>query len=177
MYPIKTDKLFNEYRDFFNVSMLSLWAVSQSNFLDWVEKQEPNIMAFESTVEKSSAIHIKPVVKQIRKSNLPEDQKGPLHTDLIKKYCILFCITIFEVLKEDPRYNSIKQQPVIQFLRHIRNGCAHGNKFHFNNNEPRFPAKFRSKSIDRNLQGGEVFFSYISAGDIPYLLEDISKLL
>jgi hypothetical protein len=177
MYPLKTDKIFEPYRDFFNVGMLSLWAVSWEPFLDWVAKQEPNFMSFETSDHKGSMISIRPVVEQVRKSNLPNNQKGPLHTDLLRKYCATFCVMIFEVLKEDPRYKKISKKPVVQFLRHIRNGCAHGNKFYFKKGGPFFPAEFRTKKIDTNLQGKEVFFSYISAGDIPYLLEDISKFL
>jgi len=177
MYPIKIDKLFDEYRDFFNTSLMSLWAVCQEPFLTWVERQQPNIMSLESSIGLPSAIHIQPVVNQIRRSNLPNDLKGPLHTELIRKYCSLFCITVFEILKEDSRYQQVSEQPVIQFLRHIRNGCAHNNKFYLKHGEPRYPAKFRSKTIEKSLQGREVLFSYLSPGDIPYLLEDVSKVL
>lgn len=187
MYEIKIDKIFVEYAKTFNASMLSLWGVSQPFFLDWVEQQQPPIMQLEAKSSKPSAVPIKLLVSDIRKNNLPNNKKGVFFTELIQNYCTIFCIAGFDTLQEDPRFKAIESQPVIQFFRHIRNGCAHGNKFFFktytnkrtnkNIQEPVKPAQFRGLTINRKLMGKKVFFDFLSAGDIPYLIEDVSREL
>ena len=47
----------------------------------------------------------------------------------------------WEILKINshvPAYD----EPVLEFFRHIRNGCFHGNSFFFKGNEPRNPAQW-----------------------------------
>jgi hypothetical protein len=187
MYHIKVDKIFEEYVKTFNASMLSLWAVSQPFFLNWVEQYKE--MPMEAKSDKPSSIFVKPLVVEIKKNNLPDNKKGPFFTELIQNFCIIFCIAAFDRLKEDIRYKKIKDQSVIQFFRHIRNGCAHGNKFFFKTyknkttgketKEPAKMAEFRNLKITRKLMkdNKNVFFDFFSAGDIPYLIEDVSKEL
>ncbi|MEK7496792.1 MAG: hypothetical protein AAB657_02700 [Patescibacteria group bacterium] len=187
MYHIKTDKIFEPYVKTFNAGMLSLWAVGQPFFLDWVQQHDE--MPLEAKSGQASSILVKPLVAEIKKNNLPDDKKGPFFTELIQNFCILFCIAAFDRLKEDERYKKIKGKPVVEFFRHLRHGCAHGNKFFFKTykdkktgkviEEPTKMAKFKNMEITRDLMGKpeNVFFDFFSAGDIPYLIEDISKEL
>ncbi len=69
-------------------------------------------------------------------------------------------------------------EPIWEFLRHLRNAAAHGGRFHFVNKEPRRPAVWRTKAIDRSLQGTAIFAAPLNAGflgpgDVLYLLADI----
>lgn len=187
MYNIKTDKIFEPYAKIFSAGMLSLWAVGQPFFLDWV--QQHNEMLMDAKSGQSSSILVGPLVAEIIKNNLPDNKKGPFFTELVEHFCILFCIASFDRLKEDERYKKIKYKPVVEFFRHIRNGCAHGNKFFFKTykdkktgkeiKEPTKTAKFRDLEITRKLMedNKNVFFDFLSAGDLPYLIEDISKEL
>lgn len=187
MYHIKIDKIFEPYVKTFNAGMLSLWSVGQPFFLDWVQQHEEMLM--EAKSGKVSSILIKPLIAEIRKNNLPDDKKGPFFTELTQNFCVLFCIAAFDRLKEDGRYKKIKDKSVVQFFRHIRNGCAHGNNFFLKTykdkktgkeiREPIKMAKFRNLQITRKLMedNKNVFFDFFSAGDIPYLIEDISKEL
>jgi len=187
MYQIKTDKIFEPYIKTFNAGILSLWAVGQPFFLEWVQQYEEMPMGAKSG--QASSIRVKPLVAEIKKNNLPDDKKGPFFTELIQNFCILFCTAAFDRLKEDDRYKKIKDKPVVEFFRHIRNGCAHGNKFFFKTykdkktdkeiKEPTKIAKFRNLEVTRKLMedNQNVFFDFFSAGDIPYLIEDISKEL
>lgn len=187
MYKIKIDKIFVEYAKTFNASMLSLWGVSQPFFLDWVEQQHPPVMQLEAKSSEPSAVSIKLMVAEIRKNNLPNNRKGLFFTKLIQNYCAIFCIAGFDRLQEDSRFKKIENQPVIQFFRHIRHGCAHGNKFFFKTytnkktgkktQEPTKLAQFRGLTINRKLMGKRIFFDFLSAGDVPYLIEDVSREL
>lgn len=187
MYSIKIDKIFVEYAKTFSASMLSLWGVSQPFFLNWVEQHKQMVM--EAKSDNPSSILVQPIVAEIKKNNLPDDKKGPFFTDVIQNFCVIFCVATFDRLKEDDRYAKIKNKPLIQFFRHIRNGCAHGNKFFFKIykdkktgvevREPTKMAKFRKLEITRKLMEDDknIFFDFFSAGDILYLIEDVSKEL
>jgi hypothetical protein len=68
--------------------------------------------------------------------------------------------------------------PLWEFLRHLRNAVAHGGRFHFLYKEPVRPAIWRSKSIDRSLQDAVVFGApvdtgFLAVGDVLHLLADI----
>lgn len=61
-----------------------------------------------------------------------------------------------------------------QYLRHLRNACAHGNRWYFKSGEPRKPAHFRAHSLSRSLDGqGPVLFDHLGPGDVADLLEDV----
>jgi hypothetical protein len=89
----------------------------------------------------------------------------------------------WEILKMNghvPVYN----EPALEFFRHIRNGCFHGNSFHFVRNEPRHPAQWRGLEITRANQGQKVFRTnalekeyFLNWGDPLFLLHDISLLI
>jgi hypothetical protein len=75
-------------------------------------------------------------------------------------------------------------EPVLEFFRHIRNGCFHGNSFHFIGDEPRNPAQWRGLEITNASQGMRIFRTdlsekeyFLNWGDPLLLLHDISQLI
>ncbi|MFH1367392.1 MAG: hypothetical protein ABIH38_05455 [Patescibacteria group bacterium] len=83
----------------------------------------------------------------------------------------------WEILVKNHYVNWDYRHPVIQFFRHIRNGCYHGNFFHFRGDEPIFEASWRGRRIERHLQGKKIFPE--SQGDQNFFLnwEDAILLL
>ena len=76
------------------------------------------------------------------------------------------------------------EKPVLEFFRHIRNGCFHGNSFHFTGNEPRNPAQWRGLEITKASQGKRIFRTdlseneyFLNWGDSLLLLHDVSLLI
>ena len=86
--------------------------------------------------------------------------------------------------------------PELEFVRHLRNGIAHGNKFHFLHGEPLRPAHFTgperrllpgggetqpgnviTREITAALEGEPVLFDFIGAGDVCDLLMFVSSRL
>lgn len=70
--------------------------------------------------------------------------------------------------------------PEFEFLRHLRNAAAHGNRFNFYPGEPRRPASWSGCAIDHTLKGvanplanTECVGTFMSAGDVLTLLHDI----
>jgi hypothetical protein len=69
----------------------------------------------------------------------------------------------------DPTLRAI---PEVEFLRHLRNAVAHGNRFSFRPNEPSRIAAFGSLTITTALQGfTPVLFDFVRPGDCLALLE------
>lgn len=65
----------------------------------------------------------------------------------------------------------------MEFLRHVRNACGHGNCFTFNNKEPRKPARLHSLEITPSLAGRAVLFDFITIGDVVVMLDSITRRL
>ncbi|KNH21171.1 hypothetical protein ACU18_03315 [Arthrobacter sp. ZBG10] len=64
--------------------------------------------------------------------------------------------------------------PVLEFLRHLRNAAAHGNRWHFVGQEPKFPAKLRSIELDSSMHGTTALYSgTVGPGDFFDLLDDV----
>jgi hypothetical protein len=64
--------------------------------------------------------------------------------------------------------------PLLEFTRHLRNACAHGNRWHFRNNEPKYPAALRGRTIDASLHGGQAVIGWLGFGDYLDLLDDLA---
>jgi hypothetical protein len=89
----------------------------------------------------------------------------------------------WEVLRINGHVPAYKE-PVLEFFRHIRNGCFHGNSFHFKGDEPRNPAQWRGLEITKVYQGKRIFRTdlsekdyFINWGDTLLLLHDVSQLI
>lgn len=86
----------------------------------------------------------------------------------------VFLIAMWDMLRDTTEYGRIATHPMIQFFRHIRNGCAHGN--HFNIKTPiTEPAVWRTKKIEDSLHGATVIPDFLGDGDALLLVKDIDE--
>jgi hypothetical protein len=67
-----------------------------------------------------------------------------------------------------------KNSSLLEFTRHLRNACAHGNRWHFRNGEPKNPAALRERMIDASLHGSQAVNGWLGFGDYLDLLDDLS---
>ncbi|MFF7525957.1 hypothetical protein [Streptomyces pseudovenezuelae] len=67
-----------------------------------------------------------------------------------------------------------KNSSLLEFTRHLRNACAHGNRWHFRNGEPRNPAALRGRTIDASLHGSQAVNGWLGFGDYLDLLDDLA---
>ena len=79
----------------------------------------------------------------------------------------IFIIAMWEILKDTSTFKHIKDEPDVQFFRHIRNGCAHDNQINFKSLVK--PACWRDKTLRQSDVGRTVFPDILKEGD-PYLL-------
>jgi hypothetical protein len=85
---------------------------------------------------------------------------------------------VISVHDEIKRRNLEDKEPDMEFLRHIRNACGHGNRFTLRADEPRRPAVLRELAITRALDGfGPVLFDFLTIGDAVMLLDSVTRRL
>jgi hypothetical protein len=66
-------------------------------------------------------------------------------------------------------------QPLLQFARHYRNACAHGDRWHFRGDEPRHPAACRDLVITKDLQGQKATFQTVTPRQHVDFLDDLAN--
>ena len=126
--------------------------------------------------EHSRALHVQFSFK---------DSVRPLITGEVEHHRVLSNLTqqllghCWEVLRQRggvPKYDN----PVIEFYRHVRNGCFHGNRFHFESDQPRHPAQWRGLVISSALEGRTILREsldntdmFLNWGDALILLGDV----
>jgi hypothetical protein len=64
--------------------------------------------------------------------------------------------------------------PLLQFARHFRNACAHGNRWHFLYGQPKHAAELRGRQLDASLHGSTVLFDWVAPGDYLDFLDDLA---
>lgn len=67
--------------------------------------------------------------------------------------------------------------PLLEFARHYRNACAHGDRWHFVSGEPRRPAVLRGRALDANLHGTRATYDWVGPGDHMDFLDDIAHYM
>ncbi len=99
------------------------------------------------------------------------------HGDLMCSFCSMLIIMAYESHKK-----YFDDSPIFEFLRHIRNACAHDNKFYFNKHEPRREARWKELKIDHKIKGEknslfgtECFFKFMGSADPVFLLNDVEN--
>ncbi len=65
--------------------------------------------------------------------------------------------------------------PLLQFARHFRNACAHGDRWHFNADQPKYPAALRNLVLTRDLRGQQATFVTVSPWHFIEFLDDLSN--
>lgn len=111
---------------------------------------------------------------------LARGDTGPIELLFNTLTCMLVNAA-YESIKDDVEGD---ESPLIQFFRHIRNGCSHRNRFRFTAREPRLPAAWRGIVIANGprgdahpLHGTPVFAQHglLHCADSLLLLADIEK--
>jgi len=75
------------------------------------------------------------------------------------------------------RHDYFDHAPILEFVRHLRNGVSHGNRFLIRPGEPRRPAHFRDLAITPALNGSPVLFDFLETGDCIDVLDAVEAHL
>ena len=110
-------------------------------------------------------------------------QETPLFSKTLTDYYRILVVAVKDIIWEEPDFKNIVQTDILQFLRHIRNACAHQNNFFFGRGRERentlkgLPVTWRNKVINVSLENTPLFMSFLGPGDLFMLLSDISSLV
>jgi len=124
-----------------------------------------------SDEKKDLIIRVDLVLKEIQKEGLKGPKKLRMAFTQINR---IFLIAMWDVLKTTKTYSKISTEKEIQFLYHIRNGCAHHNKFYIRG-KIKHPAQWRDKKIVESMNGSPVIPDFLLDGDVYLLLHDINN--
>lgn len=97
----------------------------------------------------------------------------------VHELCGMLVISAHAVAIEHPGLKrAIRESPEFQFFRHIRNASAHGNRFTFENGEPKRPAAWRTLKLGAATHAGtQCFGGLLTAADSLALLSDVQRSL
>jgi len=87
-------------------------------------------------------------------------------------------ISLFNILENSEFNNIVNKQMIFKFVKHIRNGAAHNNKFNFDSKTiSELPVEWRDKIIIPSLHKTEVFNKFLTPADLILLTSDLSKII
>ena len=102
--------------------------------------------------------------------------------------CCMLANSTYESLPKTTR-TTLRDEPVFEFFRHVRNAASHGNRWHFFPREPAQPARWDPVggapiAIDRTLLGNanplhgkQCFYGTLQPADLLYLLRDVENIV
>lgn len=85
----------------------------------------------------------------------------------------MFIIAMWAAFAEMDQFAGISKEPDVQFFRHVRNGCAHGNCLNFKKLD--LAARWRDKTISPEHRETPVFPDLLKDGDPILLMIDINN--
>ena len=90
----------------------------------------------------------------------------------------IMAVSIFDFLDASRYKNHFQNTDIYQFVKHIRNGSAHNNRFNFSAEDvANKPAKWRDKVIETSLIGKPVVPHFMNPITMLYLMSDITEMI
>lgn len=68
-----------------------------------------------------------------------------------------------------------RDRPLLEFARHYRNACAHGDRWHFSRDEPKNPAACRDLVITRDMEGQKATYRTVTPRHHIEFLDDLAN--
>jgi hypothetical protein len=67
-----------------------------------------------------------------------------------------------------------QDMPLLQFARHFRHACAHGDRWHFRKGEPRYRAILRDLELTTEMHGQRATWQTVTPRGYVHFLDDLS---
>ena len=94
-----------------------------------------------------------------------------LRQDLMSSGMTLGALRIGDMIADEGFRSS--DSPLLEFARHFRNACAHGDRWHFSKLEPRNPARTRRIVLTRELQGKRATWKTVGPRSYIEFLDEV----
>jgi hypothetical protein len=180
--PLQMHPSFDGLLDSFRNVIASLtWLKASSGQAQSFFSPYPYVIELSCTVSEQLIKINKSILTLIQNEGF--NQETPLFSKTLTDFYRILTIAVKDIVWEETDFKNLLQTDPLQFLRHIRNACAHQNKFFFGHGRERentlkkLPVTWRSKVIDVSLENSPLFMSFMGPGDLFLLLSDISNLV
>jgi len=178
--PVKLNKIFDDIIDPYRICLLGIMSLHDLSVQEHFLNEIPDNIATASIASSFPGENISFPIKDIIRMIQSDQKKSP--QILTQKSFItltrMFVIYSYNIFEESGLLKTYWEKPMIQFFYHIRNGCAHNNRFYFKNKKKlNFPAKWKGKNITISLEDEIVINDFFKDGDLIHLLQDISNLI
>jgi hypothetical protein len=106
----------------------------------------------------------------------------PLFASTLGNLCRVTVISVKDIISEHPDFAAARDDELFKFLRHVRNAAAHENRFYFGTGTQRertlagLSVRWRNKTIEAPLEKSRLFHDFLGAGDLLFLLSDVTSL-
>jgi hypothetical protein len=174
MTNVAEEYLTTEHLDTYIELIFAMMCIRHPALHDQILKFVPGVGIASSCIVKGQKqdllIPSKGIIADFKKEGLTNVQSIKKSSYQVNS---MFLISMWAILSETSIFKDINKEPIVQFFRHVRNGCAHGNKFNFKHLE--YPAEWRDKCIKQENTGKPVFPNILKDGDPILLLVDINN--
>ena len=166
------DKLLDDFR---NIIASVTWLKVSTRQAEDFYKNFPYIIELPSSLSEKKI--------KVEKSILKLIERDSRYSSTLINFYRIFTIAIKDIIWEEADFESYLQNEIFQFLRHLRNACAHNNQFYWGRGNQRastvqkLPMSWRGKIIEESIEGSNLYMDFMKPGDIFMLLSDISAVL
>lgn len=135
----------------------------------------PQSMAtMESSKEGDIGFDVGDIISHVRGGAQTRDH-SIYNTALASTLAISASLTLKEQLGETKWLRLRESSPSAEYLRHLRNACAHGGRWHFERAEPRRLAEWRGNTLSKEMHRSPVWDLQFTRGDLLVLLWDVEQ--
>lgn len=196
--PLRFPELIKPYVDAYEQSFVGLMCWQSPLLVDH-SRMDQALKALESDGKKDAGLALSKdltglppgenpnIARSVRSSLTPLVAGKNVHR-LISSLAQFLLGHCYAILDEDGSLEPHRVNPVVQFLRHVRNGCFHGNRFNIEDpslkKRPWREAKWRGKEITLALNGARLFREssqegngFLNWGDPVLLLSDVCAIV
>ncbi|MDQ3576472.1 MAG: hypothetical protein M3443_02490, partial [Actinomycetota bacterium] len=99
--------------------------------------------------------------------------RGEIVIDLMAAGMLVAATRLGDMITEGG--HGRRDVPLLQFARHFRNACAHGDRWHFTNDEPKTPAVCRDLTLTEELRGTKATWTTVDPRLFIEFLDDLSN--
>ena len=180
--PLKFHNCFNDLLDTFrNIIASTTWLKVSVDSAQIFYNSFPYIIELDCSVTEQKIKIDKTILGLIQHEGF--NQPTPLYSQTLINFYRIFTIAIKDIIWKEQDFQPLLQNNELQFLKHIRNACAHNNDFFWGVGKQRqstiqkLPISWHDKIIEEKLEGTKLYMNFLKPGDIFLLLSDISKLI
>lgn len=180
--PLSFHKSFSSLVDSFATVYTSLvWLRASNDQAHQYFRQYPYVVTLKCTVSDQDIKLDKSIFSLVAKEGF--NQQTPLYTSTVINVCRVMTIALKDVVWSEPDFQPFRKREELIFLQHLRNASAHENRFFFGEGIQRvrtlkmLPVTWRNKVISESTEGHKLYMDFMSAGDLMFLLSDMSALV